>query len=85
MYADDRCYNCGIPIPPRPGYVPGCADCLMESHRRYLALVAADKRLSAMGAKPGKKTLRAARLRAIREMGVKDANDNGVRFGTERR
>jgi hypothetical protein len=37
-----------------------------------------------MGAYPGRKTKRAARLEAVRKTGVV-ANDNGRKFGEERR
>lgn len=69
---------------PRAGVVPMCEACVI-AHLEDVRLRAAwKKRLSAMGAYPGRKTKRAARLEAVRKTGVV-ANDNGRKFGEERR
>jgi hypothetical protein len=83
-HPDDECFQCGVPIVPRAGVVSMCEACVI-AHLEDVRLRAAwKKRLSAMGAYPGRKTKRAARLEAVRKTGVV-ANDNGRKFGEERR
>jgi hypothetical protein len=77
----DECFECHIEIVPRYGFVPICERCALACHQRYLDHIAWTKRLSAMGAMPGYRTKRAARLKAMREMGVAAVNDNGRAFG----
>jgi len=84
MSADNECFKCKTAIPPRPGYVPWCQACALEYFEEMRQRKAWSKRLSAMGAHPGRRTKRAERLRAIRESGVAAANDNGRAFGRPR-
>jgi hypothetical protein len=81
MHPLDKCFQCGAAIPLRYGYVPMCQPCMREYLIDCEKRRAWDKRLSAMGARPGKKTHRAARLEAVRSMRKPTANDNGTKFG----
>ncbi len=84
MRVEDQCYSCGTEIPPRPGYVPWCRACALASFEQMRQRAAWSKRLSAMGAHPGRRTKRAERLRALAESGAVTANDNGRAFGGPR-
>ena len=85
MDFEDTCYTCGTANVPRPGFVPMCAPCVQKSVLEYRQRCAWSRRLSAMGAYPGKRTKRAARLEAIRGCGAPVRNDNGKAFGTEKK
>ena len=80
---EDKCYRCGTPIVPRYGYVPSCVPCARAELENTRLRIIWSKKLSAMGAQPGKRTKRAERLRAVRQLGAVVANDNGRSFGAE--
>ena len=85
MLAADKCFECGTAIPPRYGYVPMCVPCAIASHQSYLQYLAWSRRLSAMGAKPGRRTKRFALLQAAYDCSTRlVSNDNGRKFGDPR-
>jgi hypothetical protein len=82
MDAAARCFICKTTISPRPGFVPWCHACGLAELEKIRQRAIWNRRLSAMGAKPGAKTKRAERLAAIRETRAPAANDNARPFGT---
>jgi hypothetical protein len=74
---EDRCFQCGKWILPRYGYVPMCALCNLAHVVEISQRDAWKRRLTAMGAAPGRRTKRAARMRAIAGRAV-PANDNAA-------
>ena len=79
----DKCFECGAEIPLRPGYVPMCQPCANAYVAEIREREARRRELSRMGAIPGPKTKRAARLRAIQSLRLPPANDNGTPFGRD--
>jgi hypothetical protein len=81
----DRCFQCQAEIPLRYGYVPICQPCLqaydIQCAKRRVLL----KKLSKMGAAPGKRTKRYARLKAVQDLRIPPENDNGLPFGEKAR